>query len=550
MFQRLRQLSLTMPPKAEIDRRTALYVLLLLGIAWRITQGLEQHMDILFWDEANYLNRGLWMFDRIPKVWGPTYSAWYKLLSIFESDKVALYYLNYRVMTAGTVLAAFFFLSVCGVRQWIAFLLSASLLFSAYNLPVWPKISHYCILLVMGAAIAGSFTRDILARSCLFSLGLLIAAYARPELFLAFGVSLLMTLVIGIVRLRRSMRAVQVLFAFTLLWSAAVCWYYKTPFNSGDSGRGIKVFYQHYSLNYIREHQLDLNWWLDWETIVAKNFKHPESLQGILQYDAAAFFYHLWSNVLTFAGSLASLAGQLLLPWKTNSIVPPLFGLACLALYLLPFRFSGWRERLCNGMGRNLFTLACLFIFVAPGILVCIYAYPRAHYLVIYVPLILLLAGLLLDSLHPEAGGIRPNLALLAGVALLLFAPKAHRFEFYQLERKEASLANAKTVAFLQPWGAADTIRVFDLEGDISTMLKGPFTGYTNAYLQQRPANALKFIDDNQIGVIYVTPPMLQYEPLQRDTAFQRLLTNPEELHFYRVKTGTFAPYLLIRKTP
>jgi hypothetical protein len=527
---------------------TILYLALLLLAGWRVTSGLEQHMDILFWDEANYLNRGLWMFDRIPRVWGPSYSAWYKLLSYFEPDKIALYYLNFRLMTIGTAVVAFFFLSVCGIRQWIAFLLSALLLLSSYNLPVWPKISHYCIIIIMLAGIAARYTPDLLAKWCIFSLALLITAYARPELFLSFSMCFMVTLGIGIFRFKKSRRPVQILFAGTLLWAVFICWFYKTPFNSGDSGRSIKVFYQHFSMNYIQWNHLDLNWWLDWPEIIRNNFKHPESISAILQYDGALFWQHIISNIKNYFTGMGSLIAQLFIPYSLKNNWLLLFGFSGLLLYFIPFRFHGSFSRLRAQFRENQMTLAFLLIFILPGILVCIYAYPRAHYLVINLPLLLLLSGILLCALQQPKDKWKKIWVLLPGLGLLFFAPGPEDFELYQLERKEKSLANLQTLQFLQKMQPADTLRLFDLEGDLSSMLSGKYRGYTNAYFDQHPASATAFIDQNHIDVIYVTPTLKNHGALIRDTAFQRLLNKPELHQFYPEKTGNFTPYLLIRK--
>jgi hypothetical protein len=139
-------------------------------------------------------------------------------------------------------------------------------------------------------------------------------------------------------------------------------------------------------------------------------------------------------------------------------------------------------------------------------------------------------------------------LALLLGIVWFLCSPKAEAFCFYQLERSEKSLANVQTLQYLQQYKTADTLRIFDLEGDLSSMLTGKYKGYTNTYLQQHPVSVPVFIRENNIDVIYVTPTLLSYTPILRDTAFESLLRYPVEHNFYPEKTGNFAPYLLIRK--
>jgi hypothetical protein len=164
------------------------------------------------------------------------------------------------------------------------------------------------------------------------------------------------------------------------------------------------------------------------------------------------------------------------------------------------------------------------------------------------LPALLLLTGIFLGALQVPEDKWKKILVFLPGLGLYFFAPGPEDFKLYQLERKEKSLANIQTLQFLQKMQPADTLRLFDLEGDLSSMLSGKFRGYTNAYLQQKPVSLVDFIDSNQIDIIYVTPSMINYKPVIRDTSFQRLLKNPAGHHFYPEKTGNFTPYLLIRQ--
>lgn len=90
-------------------------------------------MDVLFWDESLYLSRGLSMFDHIPKDWGPSYSLWYKLLSYFISDRVELYYFNFKLTT---ILISIAFFCCCRLVAfngfWLLYLLCFSFKFYQY----------------------------------------------------------------------------------------------------------------------------------------------------------------------------------------------------------------------------------------------------------------------------------------------------------------------------------------------------------------------------------------------------------------------------------
>ena len=528
---------------------TIFCILLLILIGLRITHDLEANMDVLLWDEANYLNRGLWMFHRIPKVWGPSYSAWYKFVSYIQPEKIPLYYLNYRIMTIGTAVVGFLFLASCGVRQWIAFLLCCCLLLSSYNLPVWPKISHYCILLVMLAILISKYLEDVLAKWCVFSLALLACAYARPELFLSFSLCFLITLLQAVWKFKKSKISTRIFFTLTVFWVGFICWQYKTPFNSGDSGRSIKVFYQHFAMNYVQWNHLKLNWWLVWPDIIQKNFQHPESISSIIKYNGHLFWRHIFSNLKNYFIWMGSLAGQFFIPFILKSYCLAILGVLSMLLYFVASGLKNFRSNLISAIHENCRVLFFLLLFILPGILVCVYAYPREHYLVINIPLLLLIFGIILSAIQNTDDSWKKWLALALGIIFFICAPKAGQFDFYQLERQEKSLANVQTLKYLQQIDPADTLRILDLEGDLSSLLSGKYKGYTNAYLQQQPASVVDFMDKNHIDVVYITPVLLSYSLVQHDTAFQELLKYPDQHQFYAEKTGNFTPYLLSRKS-
>ena len=54
-------------------------------------------MDIQFADEAAYIRFGLDLFEKMNRNWGPLYAVWYKGLSVFTTNTIQLYYLNFGV---------------------------------------------------------------------------------------------------------------------------------------------------------------------------------------------------------------------------------------------------------------------------------------------------------------------------------------------------------------------------------------------------------------------------------------------------------------------
>ncbi len=155
-------------------------------IGFIFTRDIELWIDIGIGDEAKYLGDGVNFLRTMPDpYWGPLYSLWYYFLSLFSSDTINLYYLNYRLMTILPCIALYLFLLKMKVTPTLSFYFSFALLISVINLPTWPKVSHFCLTLIfigliLVHSIKGKSTRLLAA---LFIS--LIITYIRPEFILS-----------------------------------------------------------------------------------------------------------------------------------------------------------------------------------------------------------------------------------------------------------------------------------------------------------------------------------------------------------------------------
>ena len=122
-------------------------ILIICGIKWSV--GLENHLDILLGDEAEYLRNGLDLFDRIAKNWGPTYNLWYKFLSIFNSHPIELYYINHKIGAIAVGVLLFLFLIRYNVLITIAFFIAFCYLFSDVNINAWPRVSNFVLIILL-----------------------------------------------------------------------------------------------------------------------------------------------------------------------------------------------------------------------------------------------------------------------------------------------------------------------------------------------------------------------------------------------------------------
>ena len=231
---------------------------------WKWSVGLQGHLDLLLADEAEYLRNGLNLFGKIAKNWGPTYNLWYKFLSVFNANPVALYYLNYKIGTIGVGLLLFIFLVRYNIHLVIAFFIAFCYLFSDVNINAWPRISNFVLILYLLYFI---FVRNIASNNIkliLFSITSFIAAFARPELLIVAEVS-------GVVAVFLSMRDYKNIHTkiplLLLLFAIAFILFFvygKPADTYSNINRTYIAFCQHYAFAYRMRTHSNMNAIIEW----------------------------------------------------------------------------------------------------------------------------------------------------------------------------------------------------------------------------------------------------------------------------------------------
>jgi len=532
---------------------TAVGVLLIIICGIKVSYNLDQYMDLLFWDESLYLLRGYRMFPYIPRDWGPSYSLWYKILSLFITDKVALYYFNFKFTTILLSISFFLLLLSCGVQRVLAFILGIFSLSAFLNLPVWPHVSHFCVIVLIAGIIVAKYQQTLVSKLVICSLALMVCSYSRPEVFLAFFAVLAFTYLFFLLNIKQATKKDIILMLVLTGTFAFIYKFFKTPFNNGDSMRSIGVFLQHFALNYNTWYPSDAPFWLEFPSIIQKHFGGAITLKGIIAANPELLERHFMSNTTLYFSQLGKMIISFFAPVFTKTI-HWLCLMVCIMLFATYFSVAKKSKskfrRLLALLKSNIFTILVLMIFAFPSVIVCIYAYPRDHYLLLQVPFLLLVSALIISCVTVEI--IKPiQKIIVVGVIWFFVMPVAEDFTYFNLFRKEESLANLKTVNYLTKKfeKTTDSVRIFDVEGGLSYMLPNKFTEYNHYYLWRRDSIKMSdFILSHNIDIIYKTPTLTDLNSVKTDTILFDLLKNPEKYGYYNQKTGDFAPYLLIKK--
>lgn len=526
-------------------------MLLIFTIGWIFTLDIAQHVDLLFWDEANYMASGMSMFDKFNKAWGPTYAFWYKFLSFFEGDSIKLYYLNYRLMTILPAIALFILLLQSNVRRWAALWVALLLLFAQINLPVWPKVSHYSIFVLLMGLVVMRRIKIYSLKLTFMAYVVLFLAYSRPEVFLTYlGIIVLWLIVVSSDRASRRPIILAISIA-GLLGTVLIQYVIGNPMFTFHGNRSAIAFAQHFMMNYYQWNGIDQDFWITWMPYYQKEFGNAASISEAYKMNAPLLQKHIFTNIHQYFYESFRLFTDAMLPekliqipLKIRIIILSMGGAIAVTIMGKKAYVSALRENIL----RNMLVIMILLLFVAPSVAACIVIYPREHYLLLQLPLILLLVTIFFFSrltFSEEKSFVAWIIAGLLALLCFIKMPSLAAYDYFDLWRKENSLANLKTVEKIRSYNFGTPVRILENEGGINLFLKPNFI-WIRGFTQTKPVT--EFIKTEQIQMIYVTPSLTNHSTFRNDSTWPQLAAHPENFGFVKVKTGEHQPYLLIEK--
>ncbi len=159
-----------------------------LGVACAaVLSGLAGSLDLALWDEASYLRAGQAIATRglPPAEWGPLYALAYAALGKVTANPVEAFDLGYRALVVLPALAIYFAARRLRLSPALALLGSLGFLLSGAH-EISPRPSLLALLCVLVGLTASTFARSRDGRLGVLAVSLLVASFARPELFVGF----------------------------------------------------------------------------------------------------------------------------------------------------------------------------------------------------------------------------------------------------------------------------------------------------------------------------------------------------------------------------
>lgn len=504
-----------------------LFIPALIFSSMKISAGLKCILDIQLWDETDYLRNGVvYVFSSAE--WGPFYTMFYHIQSLFENDMIELYYMNMSILSILLSISIFIFLNRLNVYLPIAALASFLYLTTYGNFGFDTHVQNFASLVIISTLVISTYMERVTSRHAVLAIGALIAGYVRAELFvlyLFFLAWLLFDLCrMGSLReIRQNRTALVILMLLTFVW---------VPL------KGLPLTSDRAILSFLAYHyERNRSDGSSFTEVEQAAFGRAQTLTEAIRANPNEFLRHVVANVKQLPRNLVTIIKP---RWERFTWLGLLFA-ACLFLCFVAKLIRGDTE---SGLSRYRFLLPVCLIFAIPPLLSAAVIYPHERYLMV-VPLLFCLIAIAYVGAIPLRTGWKT--AVSTSLVLCFLAPASSNPDTWFSVWPSAcsstpALPNRTAIEFIRNLNLKDMV-LFSTEGfmyDIylpgCRLIEVPEmqgSDYSSPLTQSARVDFVEFIDKKGINVI-VTGNTRHPRFDWNESTFQDFLVHYEQYGFRR----------------
>ncbi len=431
------------------------------------------------------------------------------MLFHISGDTLVAYHLNAYLLAFA--LPVLWYLACLSLRvtPWWALASALAWLSSTANLETL-RVGNFAACIVLGALIVARCFRSPAMAWWIAASVLWLAAFVRPE----FAVAALGVTGVGAWQLSgvQGKALAARWLAAAMAPAIALSLMFGLPFGGGRSGA---AFQQHLAGNILEWHQLPFANWIHYEDVIRRYYALPASAVDFLRHEPLAFLHHVFTNLCRL---LTQSLGAALRPPDLMIDASRQLALAPLAITLIGALAVRRGPRPAWAITPTSVVLVACSLLVLVS---CAVIYPRAHYLP------LLLSAVLL-SVAPRAGDTAQR-SVLAALVLVGIAGVSAMLPRYVDLRAGLPRPQEETVVALRALGASRPLRLFDDAGIYQPYLRTPARRLGPRDLAP-PFD--RFLRDNDITVVIVSPQMANDPVLDADPSWHRFRREPQSAGF------------------
>ncbi len=521
-----------------------LITLLLCGL--KFTQHLPGIIDYPISDEGAYLQDGLDipLHGVKPVYWGSLYNIWYYIGSLIIPDKIMLFYAHVKFITIGIPLLFFILLRQIGLSPWVSFITSFLYLISFGNLYIFHKANHTALFLMLVVLVLGYKLHQSKHFWLLASVSILVSAFIRPELFIAFWFAIGYYIFLTIKSNGTLINKLATVISLVLITI------YLSTLMFGHETRSFYTFQQNFSANWVQWNQIDLDPDQNSVLIFKTAFGDVNSISEAIMSNPSLFIKNCGWNIWGFGENYLKLGFthfNILLPATERA-----YTLWEALLLLLPMIALGWiyhpkTSSLKKVISENSSWLLFSAMLLIPSLAINILFFPRFNFIVLPIFLTFLLTPLLIFK---NIKWSPPKLSAIAiAILFFVFVPvpgKGDNWYFAPLKKNnnfdKTPIKN--TVEAIQQLPLKHAVVSFLAEKAIYQYTDKLING---AYSFHQGIRINEFIDENNIGLFVISDVLLTNNMVNEITGFNALLQDPEQFHFRKISIENSSNYLLVR---
>jgi hypothetical protein len=465
--------------------------------------------------------------------WGTLYALWLRPLRLLLDDPLRVYAANVYVLSFGLSLAVYSYTLLVTRRAAVAAGTALFFLVSDLNVPLSSKVCAFSLVVVLVGLTLSQLASRLDRRMAIAAGSILLAAYARPELYPA-------GLCVWIAAVWMARRHVLDKERSTLAWVVggtglilAVAWWIGTPVWSAhhQDARLFDAFREHFAWNWMR--------WTGrsayYLTIWRREFGAADGILAACLDNPAAVAHHVGANLAGIAQALlrgtfehypllAAPAWPAMVTLETLAV--SVASLGCVAAVLVR---REWREVALQRYRHVYALFLAMTLFPIAGAAV---VYPIMHYLILPAACLLLTAAFSMAIVMPDPSVASPLRRGMIAVLCLAAIPTPFVLPTQYFAPKKAPIANlglrrdvTDAVQLIRALDLPKPARVLTFNDGIGELLGA---GFDEVKIWRRGEKPLKtYLEDEHIDVIVTLEPGRQsfvvddpyWETIQLDPA-------------------------------
>lgn len=529
-----------------------IYILLLFYI--KIFYGFQHYLDITFFDESEYLLKGISIPNKIYNDWGPTYNLWYFFINSFTQDPITTYYVNYVLLNTLIPLLLFFLLVRFSINNKLALLLALFFLLDSLSYNNFTYVSHFCLVIILCTFIIITYVSSNETKAIVAITGAFVCAFARQEFLLNVVLITLLWLYIVIRQRKINFNTSYIILVFVV----GILYYLfdGISFKAQGMDRSYFAFMQHFYVNYCVWTKKLLT--LD-EFRNLKLFGESKTMLACMINDPILFTKHLFTNIANYIVSMIKYLEDYVLPpviFKSFGKIKHLpFLIFCgYTIYLLFKKKVG--NQIKTVIAQNSFQYILVFIFFISSFFSIFFIFPEKHYIILqfiwWILLIALIYNHQISLLH------KPYVFYCLILILLIIFPTSNKITFFQHSRTRSEVQpNLKTILYLNKHNDKKQKIIFSTERGFTPYLA---TNYKELFLEvdslkpymtsKDTINLTQYLYDKKIDIIYMNEKMQDLINFANFKDKNTFLKNPEIIGYSKqtIDTILHKSYLLIKQ--